>query len=254
MQGIEKYSFFDSTIDDERNYSAQEFADFFESILGTGILNGGENLQVSCDGTSMNISIKPGRTWIQGYMYMLKGGNLDLTLDSADPSQDRIDRVIIRLDKTLENRYIKAFILKGVPGAAPVPVALTRNENIYEIALAQVRVKGGKSFIEGSSIADERLDTNACGLANSLIQADTTEIFNQFQAFLNEKKIEYPEQWKAWFDFVTNDYENQVSVWLETLKTRISETDVTRIDQSIIDLEKKTQDDGIYFAKLNAWN
>ncbi|MCT4507944.1 MAG: hypothetical protein N4A48_04160 [Tepidibacter sp.] len=251
MPGIEKYSFFDSTIDDERNYSAQEFADFFKSVLGTGILNGGENLQVGCENNSMNVFIKAGEAWIEGYKYSLGSGNLNLTIDAADPTQDRIDRIIIRLDKTLENRYIKAFVLKGTPGATPVPSDLTRNENIYEISLAQVRIIAGKSFIEASSISDERLNTNVCGLANSLIQADTSEIFRQFQDFLNEKKIEYPAQWKAWFDLtcatqenVLKTYNENLGEWLNTLKGRLSEADVTYLDSQI--QENKQQCDVLF--------
>ncbi|WFD12017.1 hypothetical protein [Tepidibacter hydrothermalis] len=239
MPGIEKYSFFDSTIDDERNYSAQEFADFFKSVLGTGILNGGENLQVGCENNSMNIFIKPGEAWIEGYKYSLGSGNLNLTIDAADPTQDRIDRIIIRLDKTLENRYIKAFVLKGNPGATPAPCNLTRNENIYEISLAKIRIIAGKSFIQASSITDERLDTNVCGVANSLIQANTTEIFRQFQDFLNEKKIEYPAQWKTWFDLVTNDYETKLRNFLESLEDNLTDADVTFLDGKINDTKQE---------------
>lgn len=236
----------------DREYKADEFAEYFRMVLTDGILNGGTNLQVYCTNENMNIKIKPGFAWIRGYLYKVDDAELELTHEPADVQNDRIDRIVVRWE--LEKRKIYAAILKGDPRENPSPPALVENKKIKELSLAQVRIIKGKSFIQSSQITDERLNTNVCGVVNSLISADTTEIFNQFQAFLNEKKIEYPAQWKTWFDFVTSDYENRVSVWLETLKTRISETDVTRIDQNIINLKDKTESDGLFFAKLNAWN
>jgi hypothetical protein len=199
----EKSCFFDSTAEDPREYTADEFAEYFRRVLTDGIFNGGTNLQVTADGTNMNVNIADGYAWIQGYMYKVYGGHT-LTLDTADPTYDRIDRVVLRLDKSLEKRSIEAVVLKGTPSATPTPPALTRNDNVYELSLAQVRVIAGKSFIEGFQVTDERLDTNVCGLVNSLIQADTTEIFNQFQAWYNSKTAEFQQEWEDWFANVQN--------------------------------------------------
>ena len=203
----EYYRFFDS-IDgtDERYYTADEFAEYFRQVISSGILNGGNNLQVTCDGTNMDVSILPGYAWLEGYLYKIADEPLVLTLDAAHSELDRIDRVVIRLDKRLEHRYVKAFILKGEPAEEPSASAITRDENIYELSLAQVRVIGGKSFIEGGEIIDERLNTEVCGLANSLVTADTTDIFNQFQHWFNTKVDEwaqniagFEQDWNDWF-------------------------------------------------------
>ena len=67
---MELYRFFDSIDgEDERFYTADEFAEYFRQVLSSGILNGGTNLQVVCDGNDMNISILPGYAWLEGYMY-----------------------------------------------------------------------------------------------------------------------------------------------------------------------------------------
>jgi len=208
----EKSGFFDSTVEDPREYTADEFAEYFRRVLTDGIFNGGTNLQVTADGTNMNVNIADGYAWIQGYMYKVYDGHT-LTLDTADPTLNRIDRIVLRLDKSLEKRSIEAIVLKGTPSATPTPPALTRNENIYEISLAQVEVIAGKSFIEGFQVTDERLDTNVCGLVNSLIQADTTEIFNQFQAWYNSKTTEFQQEWDDWFVTATATFNADWSNW-----------------------------------------
>jgi hypothetical protein len=179
----EKYMFFDSTADDPREYPASNFAEFFGKVLTSGIFNGGTNLQVGCTGTDMKSVIEPGYAWINGYMYKLDA-DLQLTHDAADPGADRIDRVVIRLDTRIENRYIKAFILGGTPAVSPVAPSLTRDANIYEISLAQVLIRAGRSYIEPMQITDERLDASVCGLVNSLIQVDTAAMQAAFDAFL----------------------------------------------------------------------
>jgi hypothetical protein len=208
----EKSGFFDSTVEDPREYTADEFAEYFRRVLTDGIFNGGTNLQVTADGTNMNVNIADGYAWIQGYMYKVYDGHT-LTLDTADPTLNRIDRIVLRLDKSLEKRSIEAVVLKGTPSATPTPPALTRNENIYEISLAQVEVIAGKSFIEGFQVTDERLDNNVCGLVNSLIQADTTEIFNQFQAWYNSKTTEFQQEWDDWFATATATFNADWSNW-----------------------------------------
>lgn len=202
----ENYKFFDS-IDgtDERYYTADEFAEYFRQFIRNGIFNGGEILKVGTDKVNMKVYIKPGYAWLEGYLYKLDTENLYLEHDMADPALDRIDRVIIRLDKTLENRHIKAFILKGIPSSEPTPMELTRNDNIYEISLAQIRIVAGKSYIEDYQITDERLDNTVCGLVTHLFdQVNTTEIYNRFEAWMNSKTSEpngdFYREWKKWFE------------------------------------------------------
>jgi hypothetical protein len=191
----EHYRFFDS-IDggDERYYTADEFAEYFRQLLTSGIFNGGENLRVTTTGVDMNIMIQPGYAWLEGYLYKIDTEPLVLTLDAADPNLDRIDRVVIRLDKRLENRYVKAFILKGEPAEEPEVPELTRDENIYEISLAQIKVLGGKSFIGEAEVLDERFDESVCGIVNSLIKIDTSHLIKAFEG-----------EWQTWFNAIKDE-------------------------------------------------
>jgi hypothetical protein len=200
----EKSGFFDSTVEDPREYTADEFAEYFRQVLTDGIFNGGTNLKVEASGTDMRTHILPGYAWIQGYMYKVYDEPLFLQHDLPDAQLDRIDRIVLRLDTSLEARSIRAVILKGTPAANPVAPPIVRENNIFDLSLAQIRIIAGKSYIEAFQITDERLDTNVCGLVNSLIQADTTEIFNQFQAWYNSKTAEFQQEWEDWFATIQN--------------------------------------------------
>ena len=221
----EKYRFFDSVDgEDERYYTADEFAEYFRQLVSSGIFNGGTNLQVVCNGTDMSVQIKEGYAWLDGYLYKIDTEPLKLTLDPADPALDRIDRVVIRLDKRLENRYVKAFILKGEPAEEPKAPELTRNENIYEISLAQVEIIAGKSFIEAFQITDERLNNEVCGIVTHLFdQIDTTAVFNEWSNYLTHKK----GQSNITYDEFVNELQLKLScflkIWDDWVEEKISE-------------------------------
>ena len=191
----ERFRFFDSIDgEDERYYTADEFAEYFRQLISSGIFNGGENLQVNCSGKDMNIFINQGYAWLEGYLYKIDTEPLKLTLDAADPALDRIDRIVIRLDKRLENRYVKAFILKGEPAEEPTAPKLTRDQNIYEISLAQIRVIAGKSFIRETEVLDERFNEDVCGIVNSLIKIDTSHLIKAFEG-----------EWQEWFSGIKDN-------------------------------------------------
>lgn len=181
------YSFFDQLPDDLRDYTAEDYARYWRSFLSTGIYNGGSNLMVYVDGTDRNVHIKVGKAFIEGYHYE-NTDEIVLPLDEADGTLDRIDRIIIRLDRTPEHRYIKAFVLKGVDGSTPEPQALTRNDVIHEIAIADVKLIHNTTIVTSSNVTDQRFNNAVCGLVNSLIQVDTTEMQKCFDTFMESLK------------------------------------------------------------------
>lgn len=157
-------SYFFNSMNGDRTYQATDFANFYSQFLNEGIYgNGGQTtLKVIADGTDMRVNITAGPAVVQGYMYE-NTATIYLTHDAAEPTYDRIDRVVLRLDKTAENRFIKAFVKKGSPASSPVAPTLQRDDYIYEISLAQVRITAGKSYIEQSQIKDERGNRDVCG-------------------------------------------------------------------------------------------
>ncbi len=223
----EKYRFFDSIDgEDERHYTADEFAEYFRQFIRNGIFTGGENLQVGTSSQDMKVFIKPGYAWVEGYLYKIEGEPLAVEHEIADPSLNRIDRVVIRLDKTLENRYVKAFVLKGEPGDSPKPPALTRDANVYELSLAQVEIIAGKSFIEAHQINDERLHPQVCGLVTHLFeQVDTTAIFLEWQAYLEHKKSLGDEHLGDWQDYLSekeSDTDLEFQTFIQNLQAKLA--------------------------------
>lgn len=154
----EESRFFNSVEGDERNYQAEDMSQMFANFLGNGFFNG---LRVSST-NSMNTEVSEGAAFIEGHAYN-NTSTLTVRHDDSDANRTRIDRVVLRLDRTIESRYIRAFVKKGAYSAEPQPPSLERNDYIWEISLAQVEITAGKSYIDSSQITDERGDIDVCG-------------------------------------------------------------------------------------------
>lgn len=169
----EHFSFFDAIQDSnghyDREYNAQQFTDYFKSLVTTGVMKGAYNqLEVTANGSNMTSSVKSGVAFVEG-RYYYNDALLQLTHDTEVIGLSRIDRIVVRMDLSTEARHVKTFIKKGVPSTNPVAPTLTQTTQLYEISLAQVLVVGGQTFIETNAVTDERGKDIICPWAGSKI-------------------------------------------------------------------------------------
>lgn len=170
---MEQSRFFNSTADDIREYNADDFAEYFERSYKSGVYreNGKLSLRCTNTGVDMNTSIAIGSAMIQGHMYLIKNEPLVLTHQSANPTMDRIDRVVLRLDKNDDRNYIKAFVVTGTPSLTPIAPPVTQGDLVFELSLAQVLVKSNSATIPQANITDERLNKAVCGVVASQLDS-----------------------------------------------------------------------------------
>jgi hypothetical protein len=156
---MEKYYFFDSNelIGDERWYSAADWSKVLSKFLENGIYVEGDNLTTTAAGNAMAVTVGTGVAFIDGHMYE-NDSALSLKVDAAEATLDRVDLVVLRLDLTEQNRYIKAFVVKGEAAAAPIAPVPADSTFIKEIPLAEILVTAGKSILELTQITDKRPD------------------------------------------------------------------------------------------------
>ena len=215
---MQKSSFFNS-VSGDRKYQASDFATYFGSLLTNGVFpNPGTNLQVISN-SNMTVTVSIGKGWINGYFY-LNDSVLVLTIEVADGTLKRIDRIALRMDTV--NRSIVAVVKKGAFASTPVAQTLQRDADAYELALADVYVGAGVTSITGAAITDQRMNTAACGWVNSVIQADTTAIFNQYQAWFTATTAAEQADFTAWFDSVKEQLSGDVASNLANQITAIN--------------------------------
>lgn len=136
------------------NIQENQWSKMAQHWLSTGIIRAYLNeLQVYADSTGMQVKAKSGQAWIKGHFYESDAEEV-LAISTADASNPRIDRIIIRLDWT-ENT-IGLAVLQGIAATSPTVPAVTQNTSRWEIPSAQVRVNAGALTIAAADITDER--------------------------------------------------------------------------------------------------
>lgn len=222
----EIFKFFNSAPGDERWHYASDFADYFGSVLSSGLISNGEavGLQATVNSGTMTTSVAIGKALIKGYSYE---NTTPLTLTHSIPEQtlDRIDRVVLRLDLKNASRFIRVFIKEGVSALEPIPPTLQRDQYIYELSLAQVRIRKNTSSIVVSDIKDERADENLCGIVQSLITVPTSVFQQQFDVWfasiadvteqsVYDWQIAQQQAFTLWFESIKGQLDGDVGAKL----------------------------------------
>lgn len=200
------------SVNHDRRYKSNDFRAYYALFLGNGVFYSNSNALKVNEGDGMTVMLSIGNAFIEGAGYRNTSVKA-IKLDTADGALSRIDRIVIRNDYKVRDTY--SAVLKGTYSAQPQAPALTRNADMYEIAVADVLVAKGAASITQADIKDTRLNKELCGIVTGLVQqADTTEIFNQFEAYLEEFKAQYIADIVDW----TNNEESSMTEWENTQK------------------------------------
>jgi hypothetical protein len=139
-------------------YAAAAFSDFVALIKKEGVefkyLN---ELIVAASGAGLSVTVGTGGAIVDGYYYITTA-QLTKSIDAQSAGTNRIDRIVVR--RTTATKLVEIAVLKGTAGTTPSAPALTQNDTVYEISLAQVYVTGGAVTLIAGNITDERIFTD----------------------------------------------------------------------------------------------
>ena len=215
----EIFKFFNSAPGDERWHYASDFADYFGDVLSSGLIHKDNvpGMQVTVVANSLKTKVAVGQGLIKGYSYQ-NTTELELTHDITEIGLNRIDRIVLRLDLRNANRYIKLFVKKGTEAVEPVAPELQRDNYIYELSLAQVKVTSNSTIISPLSLLDERLKEDLCGVVSSLISVPTSVFQQQWDYWFNAQKGIYVEEMLSWL----NEQKKTFEAWRTTQQSDFS--------------------------------
>lgn len=206
----------------DRVYLAEQFAAYFAAFIGNGVYGHSmQKLQVlSQDVPNMSIKVLSGEAYTNGWWYRNKDA-YNIQIPVADGVLSRIDVVVVRWGNSERDMWLQ--LITGTPSANPVKPVIRRDADYYDLQLATISIPAGSIRITQAQIKDTRLDNSVCGLVTGVVdQIDTTNLYNQFEAYFNEFKEDYEadfEQWtveqkQAYIDYITNtkkDYDDWVN-------------------------------------------
>ncbi|MGO5053651.1 hypothetical protein ACTQ6A_14285 [Lachnospiraceae bacterium LCP25S3_G4] len=158
----------------------------YERMYSDGIWpNPSDGFQVVTCTEEMTVIVKPGSGVLKGKLF-IENDNRTLIVQASE-SSDRIDRVVLRRNRNIEFRNVDLYVLKGVAATNPVAPSLTRNDNVWELGIADLFIARNSTVVSQSRITDTRLNNELCGITVNLPKAvDTQSLYAQYQASLDE--------------------------------------------------------------------
>lgn len=209
---MEKSSFFNS-INHDRTYKAEDWAEYFASFIGNGVFPVPANgLQVVVT-SGMTVTVRAGKGWINGYFY-INTDDLNIVLGTADGVLNRIDRIVLRWDLT--ERNIRVIVKPSPASAQPTAPTLQRDADAYEIALADVYIRAGSTAVQQADITDLRYNSELCGIVTGTVeQIDASVLTAQFNNFFALYRDLIAQEYNAYVSRVSG-YEGDAEADYET--------------------------------------
>lgn len=213
-------------------YNAEDYSDNLAAIISNGVRRGGDDdLRVTSAG-GLALNIKPGRAWINGRYYWNDAEYSTFSVPTPPVGdRSRIDRIVLRLDTSINSRCIRLFYLVGEPSASPQAPALTRSGSVYELAIADILVPAAAASISDANITDRRPDKDVCGWITTPVG------YNDYFASLDAKFEQWFAQVRDRVASVTmpREYHQRITPDSETSVVTFS---ITQYDPTGVDLVK----------------
>lgn len=141
----------------DRALNSEELRAVISSIMSNGIIGNGLKV-VPSDG--IGVSVSTGKCVIKGAIKNFR----TKSLISLDDSIGKYVTVVLRFDKT-DN--VRDIVIDKVDSYTEFP-DLIRTSEIYELGLANIKIKQGATEINSSAIIDTRFDSDVCGICKFL--------------------------------------------------------------------------------------
>ncbi|MDT2593667.1 pyocin knob domain-containing protein [Lactococcus petauri] len=204
-----QYSFPWNDVNGDRLYDADDFMRFFAAFLKTGVvMSFKDGLRVRSAQNGMNIQVGGGSAVIRGGSY-LNDENIAIQVNVASSVQDRVDSVVLRMDKNARNTYLYY---------KPSDTTVVRNDILFELQLATISVKMNAAQITDADITDMRSDPTVCGWSTPFDNINVDGIVDQYKGIFAQADVEF----QAWFQNLKNQLDDNQAANLQNQIDKIN--------------------------------
>lgn len=171
-----------NSLNGDRKYNAETMSKYFNGLFTRGVLQNYQGKFVVEENEGMTVIVSSGKAYFSDGKWIENTTDLLVNIEAADVVLNRIDRIVLRNDRTKEGRKATVEVKKGTPSGSPTAPELTNNEDIEELSLATISVAAKQSEIKQINITNTIPDTDVCGYVTGIIeQVDTSDLYKQYQ-------------------------------------------------------------------------
>jgi len=198
-----KSGFFNSVFGD-RKYDAETVGSMFDGLINDGIFATWGDAFIVHASTGMTLNVGTGRGWFNRTWNVLEAV-IPINVDVAEVLQDRIDTMVLEVDKRSETRNNSIRIIKGTPSLTPSAPTLVRSLLHNQYPLCDIRVNRGVTTITQDMI------TNRIGLSETPFVTGIIDTINVEKLLI---------QWEAQFQLWAREAQTEHKQWADTEKQR----------------------------------
>lgn len=147
---------------------AQDLADWLKTYFKNGVLvPGGALISTELQVTKVDdtaVRLDSGDIVINGRTGFNKAP-INFVVDKAIPNKERWDRAIVELNLSTTVNSFRSLIIQGILSETPSAPDLVRNDEIYQMSLATIKVSETGVY----EIVDDRANEDLCGISQVLI-------------------------------------------------------------------------------------
>lgn len=223
-----QWSFPFSSLEDDRKYSDEDFAKFYENLFSNGVmLTAGESLRVTASANNgMTINVLSGGAVINGRQFY-NSEPAALPVPVASTTTDRTDSIVVRLD--LFSRQIGLVYKQN-------DVSVVRQDTTWEIQLAQIFVPRNTAGIAPQNITDKRADETVCGYSSPYREVAVSGLEEQYQDMLQtifEEFESHAEDNQTSLETLLSGQQQIFQDWFASLQNQLDDNQATNLQNQI---------------------
>lgn len=186
----------------DRKYSAEQMSALFDALITDGVFaNIGTAFEVKIlSGTSSDtITVGIGRCWFNS-TWLYNDTLLPIAIEPSEMILDRIDAVIIEINKNEDIRSGQIRMIKGIPSANPENPELVKSNNVYQYPLAYIYRSANSPTITQAAITN-MIGTSACPYVTGILEVQT----------IDKIVAQWESEFNTWFDQIKTVLDGDVA-------------------------------------------
>lgn len=209
---------FFNSVNHDRLYDAEQLSSIFDGIIEDGVFqNVGDAFSVhAVDGQDDIVSVGTGRAWFD-HTWTLNDTPLTINVDPPNIMLDRIDAIVIDVDRNPDVRKNSIIYVKGEEDTYPEPPELIKTDLRNQYPLAYISRSSGESVPIKQSDITYKVGSEECPSVTGILK---TQNFENLWAQLDSEFRE----------------------WWEGVSTTLEDSDILELLYRIQDLQNSLDD------------
>ena len=231
-----KSGFFNS-IDGDRKYDAAQLSSVFDGLIVDGVFASiGTAFVVKAD-VARTVNVGIGKAWFNG-TWITNDAILPIEMPEADTLLDRIDAIVIEINKSDPVRENSIKVVRGELASVPQRPAMKNEERIQHHPLCYIK-RPAKSFSITQSQITNMVGTEEMPFVTGILQTISLD--------------ELLGKWQDELDNFVNYYTANIELWTEEQKNEFLEWAASRKQAYADWLNEMKLDMAEERAELNDW-